>query len=119
MSTHARWGIERTFQETKQKLGLEQTQLQLPKSVRRQPPMLLILYSLVVLWFLQHGYQWMNKHTAYRDPWNTNPARPSFSDMLATLRRAAWAEGILDPPCKRPNLQEKIVAYLVRVVAGA
>jgi len=114
-----RWPLERTFQDTKQKLGLQDTQLQMPSSVRRHPPLTMILYSLIVIWFIQHGRDWMRKTTTYRDPWYDKTERPSFTEMLATLRRAGWAGGILDPSCPSPHLQEKLLSYLVRVVAVA
>jgi hypothetical protein len=44
----------------------------------------MLLYSLIVLWFAQVG------HKLYRPldrPWYTKKARPSFADMVRTLRR--------------------------------
>ena len=53
------------------------------------------------------------------DPWYPKPGRPSFRDMLACLRRASWAERILDPPCGAPVRKEILLAYLSRVIAAA
>lgn len=79
-----RWSIEVTFQESKQHLGFEEPQGWTRQSVERTCPMALLLYSLVVLWFVEEG------HRHYRPinrPWYLQKQHPSFADMLATLRR--------------------------------
>lgn len=114
-----RWPLERTFQECKQKLGLQDTEVQLPASVRRQPAMTMILYSLVVLWYVLHGHRLLQHRRLSDDPWYARVGRPTFSDMLAGLRSQSWAEPLLDPPCAAPSRQEMLAAYLARVVAAA
>lgn len=114
-----RWPLERTFQECKQKLGLQDTQIQLPASVRRQPPMTMILYSLVVLWYVLDGHVLLRRRRLADDPWYRRTGRPSFADMLAGLRQMSWAEPFLDPPCATPSRQQLLAAYLARVVAAA
>ena len=114
-----RWPLERTFQECKQKLGLQDTQVQLPASVRRQPAMTMLLYSLVVLWYLLDGHRLLRQCRLGDDPWYVRDGRPAFTDMLAGLRRLSWAEPLLDPPCAPPSRQQTLAAYLARVVAAA
>ena len=60
---------------------------------------------------------------AYRSlpgrPWYAVNERPSFTEMIATLRRVSWAEEFVDPPSGSPPRQKTLAAYLARVVAAA
>ena len=125
-----RWPLERAFQESKQKLGIQDPQTQLPASVRRCAPFGMLLYSLVVFWYVLKGHRLAASLPGFRDPWYPKTARPSFSDMLATMRRLSWAERFIDPPCGDPSKQKsngenedsraaRLAAYLARVVAAA
>jgi SRSO17 transposase len=90
LSTYAcRWAIECTFENCKQFLGLEDPANRLPKAVERTAPMALILYSLVVVWFDQTGYQLVR--FPFR-PWYSKKEEPSFADMLTTIRRISYEE---------------------------
>jgi len=113
-----RWPLERSFQDAKQKLGMEQHQTQLPASVRRCAPFSMLTYSLVVLWSLLHGHHLAKKMTEYHDPWYPKTARPSFTEMLACLRRASWTEAFLDPSLEGGTRQKSLAAYLARVIAS-
>ncbi len=84
-----RWSIEVTFENSKQLLGLEDPANRTEKAVRRTAPMALVLYSLNVLWFHQHGHRQVK--FPYR-PWYIQKAEPSFADILTTLRRFSWQE---------------------------
>jgi len=114
-----RWPLERTFQECKQKLGLQDHQTQLPASVRRCAPFTMFLYSLVVLWYLLHGHQLASELPTEKDPWYPKTGRPSFTDMLACLRRVGWTERFLEPTQQAKSRAEAFAAYLARVVATA
>jgi hypothetical protein len=115
-----RWPLERTFQDCKQKLCIENTQLQLPTSVRRSVPFGMMLYTLVVLWFVTVGHLEAAKVAPrLSDPWYQRNGRVSFSDMLAALRRISWAQRFLDPPSGEPSRPEDWADYLARVVASA
>jgi hypothetical protein len=84
-----RWAIECTFENCKQLLGLEDPANRLPKAVERTAPMALMLYSLVVVWFHQTGYQFVR----FPDrPWYRRKQEPSFADLLTTLRRITLDE---------------------------
>ena len=84
-----RWAIEVTFENSKQLLGFEDPANRTERAVRRTAPMALVLYSLIVTWFHQHGH----KHLRFPDrPWYRRKCDPSFGDMLTTLRRLSWAE---------------------------
>ncbi len=115
-----RWPLERTFQDCKQKLCVENTQTQLPISVRRSVPFGMVIYSLVVLWYLTEGHaQAATAAPRLADPWYARDGRPSFTDMLAALRRIGWAQRVLDPPSGEALRPEVWVDYLARVVACA
>lgn len=115
-----RWPIERTFQDAKQHLRVENPRTQLPASVRRSTPFGMRLYSLVVLWYLAGGHEEAARLAPrLADPWYTRTTRPSFSEMLAALRRISWAERVLDPPSGDGPGPEVWADYLARVVAAA
>jgi hypothetical protein len=84
-----RWAIEVTFENSKQLLGLEDPANRSVQAVRRTAPMALVLYSLIVTWFHQHGHQ----HVRFpHRPWYRHKREPSFADMLTTLRRRSWTD---------------------------
>ena len=113
-----RWPLERSFQDSKQKLGVERHQTQLPASVRRCAPFSMLVYSLVVLWYLLDGHELVRSMPSYNDPWYSKTARPSFTEMLACLRRVSWSEAFLDPSLEGGTRQKTLAAYLARVVAS-
>lgn len=87
-----RWAIEVAFHDSKQSLGFEEPQGWTRRAVQRTAPVAMLLYSLIVLWFVQEG------HRSYRPlnrPWYTTKAEPSFADMLGTVRRCSLREQVL------------------------
>jgi hypothetical protein len=111
-----RWSIEVTFQETKGKLGLEQPRCRSEQAVERTAPFTLFLYTLVVLWFAKTGCK-LRSAQPPRAPWyspETTPAKtlPAFSDMLATLRRASWAERLFHSDANSATLKKHIEPLL-------
>ena len=115
-----RWPLERTFQDCKQKLCIENPQTQLPTSVRRTVPFGMVIYTLVVLWYVTDGHvEAAELAPRLADPWYSRDGRASFSDMLAALRRIGWAKRLLDPPSGDPPRPEVWADYLARVVAAA
>lgn len=114
-----RWPLELTFQEAKQKLGMQDPQTQLPRSVRRTAPVALLVYSLVVCWYLACGHLEAQAFPSYKDPWYDKAGRPSFTDMLATLRRLGWAQSLLDPALQHTPRSKNLHEFLIRVAATA
>jgi hypothetical protein len=99
-----RWSIEEAFQGSKSHLGFEEPQGWSRQAARRTAPLAMLLYSLTVLWFAKEG------HSLYEPsfrPWYRHKVRPSFADMLTTLRYACLRAAIsADPNAKqgRQNL---------------
>lgn len=84
-----RWSIEVTFENCKQLLGFSDPANRKEKAVKRTAPFSMVVYSLVVLWFHQHGH----KHLKFPNrPWYTRKVEPSFADLLTTLRCLTWRE---------------------------
>ena len=102
-----RWSLEVTFHETKGKLGLEDPQNRTQHAVERTAPMALFAYSLVVLWYAHVGC-----HSRFAKqpsmPWYTSRPTVTFSDMLATIRRASWCQRLLDPDVDAADLRKRI-----------
>lgn len=96
-----RWGLETTFQEARAHLGLETLRNRTPHAVRRSVPMLLALYSLIVVWFarhVRHPEAWVR-----RTPWYRK-RHVTFSDMLAAAREDILRERIsLQPGVETPR----------------
>lgn len=82
-----RWSLEVTFEESRAHLGLETQRQWSDTAIERTTPCLLGLYSLVALFgqALHPDGQIPTQRTA----WYAKPA-PTFSDVLATVRRHLW-----------------------------
>lgn len=87
-----RWSIEEAFQHSKGQLGFEEPQGWSRRAVQRTAPMAMLLYSLVVLWFAGEGRR---HYRAPWRPWYLSKRRPSFADMLTTLRQESVREQVL------------------------
>lgn len=114
-----RWPLERTFQDCKQLLCVENTQTQLPAAVRRSVPLGMMLYSLIVLWYVTEGHTVGESGRLADDPWYRRTARPSFTEMRAVLRRSGWASTNCERSWNGPCPQKLWESYLARVVAAA
>lgn len=90
----ARWPIEVTFQELKQRLGLGSTRQYTRRSVLRAAPCLMALFSIVSLIFAAHA----RTHPSARIPRQTtyDKQQVSFCDALACVRRLLWDKTILE-----------------------
>jgi len=83
-----RWAIECLFHEVKERMGFEEPQCRTEKAVERTAPFLLWTAGIV-----QYGYLVQNKtalpvwHPRWWNKRKSPTAPPSFSDMLAALRR--------------------------------
>jgi SRSO17 transposase len=110
-----RWAIEEAFQHSKRHLGFEEPQGWTRCAVQRTAPTAMLLYSLIVLWFASVG------HRFYRPPlrpWYRSKARPSFADMLATLRQESVREQVSALPLTGRG-SRNIVKSLIHAVKQA
>ena len=87
-----RWAIEVTFHDSKQHLGFEEPQGWTRQAVERTAPVAMLLYSLIVLWFVEKGHR---EYKPIDRPWYASKANESFADMLATLRRMSVRKELL------------------------
>jgi len=85
-----RWQMEATFQEVRQRLGFETQRHWSDRAVQRSAPVLLGLFSLVVL--LAHQQRERIPNTVRRAAWY-DKQHPTFSDALALVRKELWAQG--------------------------
>lgn len=104
-----RWPLEVTFHESKDSLGAHRGSSRTPKAVARVAPFKMLLYSIVVLWYAQHGHG-SDCATWKHRPWYRHKQTASFADMVTTFRRATFASAIPDraedaPPCRETTLQ--------------
>ena len=87
-----RWAIEVTFGEARRHVGVETQRQWSDLAIARTTPVLLVLYSLVNLWAddLRKSRTLLPLTAA----WYAKK-RVTFSDALASVRRALWAEAAL------------------------
>lgn len=91
----SRWGIEVSFRDLKQHLGFAESSARTPRAVQRTAPFVGLLYTLVVLWYVEHGHR--SRHDVWPcRPWYRDKRHASFEDMLWALRRALAAQPIAD-----------------------
>jgi DDE superfamily endonuclease len=86
-----RWQLEVTFEEARRHLGLETQRQWSELAIRRTTPALLGLFSLVTLFAHQQLAHPIN--ITRQAAWYHKP-RPTFSDVLALVRRQLWAFGV-------------------------
>jgi hypothetical protein len=87
-----RWATEVTFAEARRHLGVETQRQWSDRAVARTTPALLGLYSLVTLWANElHSRRAILPRAAARYA----KRAATFSDALAAVRRALWADAAL------------------------
>lgn len=96
LQTYAgRWGIEVFFREAKQLLGFADSSARLEGAVRRVAPLVGLLYSVLVLWYLDCPQQPFFRCMPPR-PWYRHKEGVCFEDILRTARAALSRVDILD-----------------------
>jgi len=81
-----RWPIEVAFHETRDSLGVHRGQPRTTKAVQRTAPTGMLLYTLTVIWYAEHGHD-SHQATWKRRPWYRHKTCTSFADMVSTFRR--------------------------------
>ena len=86
-----RWGIEVTFQEAREHLGLETQRQWSDKAIARTTPILMALYSIVCM----IGYRLNKKDPVLveKTAWYNKKA-VTFSDLLKASRIELWKENV-------------------------
>ena len=101
-----RWPIEVMFHEVKERMGFEEPQCRVEKAVERTAPFLLLVLGVVQYWFLSQQNPGL---IGFRPRWygkKRGPdTAPSFSEMLAALRRATWHERFSARSSSKPDLK--------------
>jgi hypothetical protein len=110
-----RWSLEVAFHDSKQSLGFEEPQGWTRRAVERTAPMAMLLYSLIVLWFVDQGHR---HYRTIKRPWYTTKQHASFADMLTTLRRETIREHVLSLPLTGPG-SRKLTQTLENIAALA
>jgi hypothetical protein len=112
-----RWSLEETFGWVKSRLGFEDPHNRTEAAVLRTAPMALWVYSLVIAWYARwsKGRSSLPMRLA---PWYRTKHNPSFSDMLATLRRESWTLWISDQTACR-HIDQKQLEPLLDAVGYA
>jgi hypothetical protein len=87
-----RWSTEVTFGEARRHLGVETQRQWSDLAIARTTPVLLGLYSLVALW--AHELRRSQMLLPAAAAWYAKK-RATFSDALASVRCALWAEAAL------------------------
>ncbi|MBV9848437.1 MAG: transposase [Armatimonadetes bacterium] len=98
-----RWSTEVTFQEARRHLGVETQRQWSDLAIARTTPCLLGLYSLVTLW--AHDLRRSHRLLPSTAAWYAKE-RITFSDALAIVRRALWAEAALRTSRRQRDLVE-------------
>jgi hypothetical protein len=103
----ARWSIEVVFAQMRQILGVGQARNRTARAVERTVPFGLTVYTLIILWYVQHGRPTRDvaAHRS-RSPWYRTKAEPSFQDMTDTLRRVILATRFTPTSPAQPTTQE-------------
>ena len=98
-----RWTTEVTFGEARRHLGVETQRQWSDLAIARTTPVLLGLYSLVTLW--ADDLRKSRRLRPLTAAWYAKE-RVTFSDALASIRRALWAEAALCTSRRRRDLVE-------------
>ena len=84
-----RWQLEVTFEEARRHLGVETQRQWSDRAIRRTTPALLGLFSLVTLY--AHPRMGPTAAAIRQAAWYPKPL-PTFSDVLALVRRELWGQ---------------------------
>jgi len=104
-----RWEIECLFHEVKERMGFEEPQCRTEKAVERTTPFLLWTAGLTQAWFLIENRRDL---IGWRPRWwlkaRAQNAPPSFSEMLAALRREILGGGLFHGSASKTQLRETL-----------
>jgi hypothetical protein len=113
-----RWSIEVAFHEAKEHLGIQEPQSRLESAVQTLYPLGLLLVGLVKYWYVSYGHDTRYARLA-RGRWNRHKSQPAFSDMLAAVRRAGWAQRFMANSASPTELQNMVQVLTDRLAQAA
>ena len=99
----ARWAIECFFREGKQLLGFADSSARKEAAVQRTAPFVGLLYTVLVLWFLEGASTSPLAAPPVR-PWYRHKRGFSFEDILRAARRALASSEVFAPGSDIANL---------------
>jgi hypothetical protein len=106
LETYAgRWGIEVFFREAKQLLGFADSQARKEAAVLRVAPLVGLLYSTLVIWFVQGIFRMPVAALPVR-PWYRHKVGLCFADILRAAQRTVADLDVLVPCCPSDNLHQ-------------
>jgi hypothetical protein len=105
-----RWGLEVTFEETREHLGVETQRQWSDKAIVRSTPILMGLYGLVCLMANRLGQEEVLKveETAWYQK-----EHATFSDMLRAVRMTIWRENLIIRKAKMTPSGENITPEMM------
>ena len=92
-----RWGLEVTFEETREHLGVETQRQWSDRAIARSTPVLMGLYSCVCLMANRLGQVELLKIEA--TAWHQKE-HVTFSDMLRAVRMVIWRDNLISGKAK-------------------
>ena len=115
LETYAgRWGIEVFFRDAKQHLGFADSQARKEQAVLRMAPTVGLLYSTLVIWFLE-GAAKSSLATPPVRPWYPHKQGLAFTDVLRAAQRALHGQDVLDLRNYSADLRD---AHALRIERG-
>ena len=121
-----RWGLEVTFQEAREHLGVETQKQWSDKAIARTTPNLMALYSMVCL--IGHRMNEEAPLTAEKTAWYDKD-KVSFSDLLKAVRMTLWKDNLFfrkefsDSSVKiqlqNEELKDSVTDFLVKILMQA
>ncbi|WP_076606289.1 transposase [Cystobacter fuscus] len=92
----SRWGIEVLFRDLKQLLGFASSRARSPLAVLRTAPWVGVCYTLLVLWYMELGWDTSRMGLPLR-PWYRTKCTVSFADILRLAQRTLASVDWVDP----------------------
>ena len=115
-----RWNVEVCLEEARQVCGVGQARNRTRRAVERTVPFGLLCYSLLVVWYAQHGQPAADlaAHRA-RAPWYRTKHAVSTADMLTAFRRALLAAQLQASPQVTPSLEQLLTLHVASATPAA
>ena len=87
-----RWPIEVSYSHSRNVLGAGEARNRTRRAVERTVPFALLVHTLIVCWYAQHGYDPADIDARRQEqPWYREKTEPAFEDMVIKLRRTLIA----------------------------